>query len=491
MKDHRLRLVARVFLMVVLFVPEFLQAQTGVDDAIRISRQGLMFNARALGMGNAYSTIGYDFSALRMNPATMGLSTDGATYTMSINTNGFLYNSTFFGTQDKFTSTNTTLSQAGFTIPFKLDTLRRAVIALGYTQDKDFNRGGRYDGYNSGTNSFVSRLTSSPNPVARTLGLIYPTYDKGGQYLGDQTILNGNFLEHGDVLDTGEMLHFSGGVSLEAVTNIFFGLSGSYNLGSYQSDGEYTATNTLNMYPDSVRTVPSDPRTAGFLDAAYRDIRNTEYKGWDVRFGIVYRLWNFIGISASFKVPFAHQINETRYFSGTTNFASGSTLNVPETSTTQSYSIKPPYEATVGAMVNLWILTGTAEATYVDYTQMEVSSGLDVPERSSINKQIKQDFTRVLNLNAGAEFRLPFTGLIARAGAMYRPSPYKNDPGRYDQKFLTLGFGINSADKLFFDIGYLYGWWDQQKSEGQTAAEPTVNQTVAYHNVLLSMKFVF
>ncbi len=122
---------------------------------------------------------------------------------------------------------------------------------------------------------------------------------------------------------------------------------------------------------------------------------------------------------------------------------------------------------------------------------MEVSGGPDVPERSSINKSIKEKFTRVLNLNAGAEFRLPFTGLSARAGAMYRPSPYKDDPGRYDQKFVTLGLGINSGDKLFFDIGYLYGWWDQQKSEGQTSVEPTVNQTIAYHNVLLSMKFVF
>lgn len=141
-------------------------------------------------------------------------------------------------------------------------------------------------------------------------------------------------------------------------------------------------------------------------------------------------------------------------------------------------------------MVNLWILTGTAEATYVDYSQMKVTGGFDVPEESDINKRIKEEFTRVLNLNAGAEFRLPWTGLIARAGAMYRPSPYKGDPGRYDQKFLTAGFGINSADHLFFDIGYLYGWRDQRKDEVQTAADPTVEQTVKYHNFLISMRFV-
>jgi len=490
MAQRRILVGASVFLLLILGMPGFLLAQPSVDDAIRVSRQGLMFNARSLGMGNAYSTIGYDFSALRMNPATMGMA-DGASYTMSVNTNGSLYSSTFFGTQANYTTTNTTLSQAGFTIPFKLDSLRRATIALGYTQDKDFNKGGIYEGFNEGTKSFVSRLAESPNDVARTLGLIFPTYDQSGRYLGDQTILNGSFTESGNVLDGGEMLHFSGGVALEAVTNVFFGVSGSYNMGSYQSDGEFTANDDMNMYADSLRTSPTDPRTAGFIDASYRDIRNTEYKGWDVRFGVVYRLWNFIGVSASFKVPFEHTISETRYLSGTATYSSGSVLEVEESPITQKYKIKPPYEATVGGMVNLWILTGTAEATYVDYTQMEVSGGPDVPERSSINKSIKEKFTRVLNLNAGAEFRLPFTGLSARAGAMYRPSPYKDDPGRYDQKFVTLGLGINSADKLFFDIGYLYGWWDQQKSDGQTAVEPTTNQTIAYHNLLLSMKFVF
>src|SRR5512135_1368934 len=140
MREHRFRCAVSVMLIMVFAVPEILLAQPSVDDAIRVSRQGLMFNARALGMGDAYSTIGYDFSALRMNPATMGLANE-ASYTMSINTNGSLYKSTFFGTQTSYTTTNTTLSQAGFAIPFRIDSTRRASFALGFTQDKDFNMG--------------------------------------------------------------------------------------------------------------------------------------------------------------------------------------------------------------------------------------------------------------------------------------------------------------------------------------------------------------
>jgi hypothetical protein len=246
-----------------------------------------------------------------------------------------------------------------------------------------------------------------------------------------------------------------------------------------------------NFYPDTLLTDPNDAATAGFQQASYRDVRTTDYTGWDVRFGVVYRFENFIGISASFKVPFRHSVSETRYLSGSSIFATGTVRDVLAVPTSLSYQMNPPYETTVGAMINLWFLTGTAEATYVDYTQMEVAGGVDYLTQSSINKQIKDAFTRVLNLNLGAEFRLPFTGLIARAGGMYRPSPYKSDPSRYDQKFVTLGFGINSSDLLYFDIGYMYGWRDAKKDEVQTASDLAVEQTVHYHNVLISMKFVF
>jgi len=73
---------------------------------------------------------------------------------------------------------------------------------------------------------------------------------------------------------------------------------------------------------------------------------------------------------------------------------------------------------------------------------------------------------------------------------MYRPSPYKGDETRYDQKFVTLGFGINSADMLLFDIGYMYGWRGQRKDELQTPSDRNIEQTITYQNVIISMKFV-
>lgn len=492
MTNQRFRSSNLLLAVVSLLVasPLGLRAQEGVDNAIRLSRQGLTFNARALGMGNAYSVVGYDYAALRMNPATLGFA-ERATYTMSVNTNAFLYGSDFYGTSGGFSTTNTVLNQAGLTFPIRLDSTRTMTIGLGYTQDKDFNAGAQYQGYNGGSNSFVNRLAGSPTSAGRDIGLTFPVYDDAGRYLEDRTVLTGDFDEYGYILDGGNLLHFTGGVALEAAEGVHFGVSASYNLGTYRSDREFKATDSRNAYGDSLRTIPGDPRTVGFQSTEYRDIRSTTYKGWDARLGLAYRFENFIGIGIAVKIPFPQNVTEEKYLSGSSLFANGTVLSVDPVPVTSYYQLQPPFELTAAAMVNLWFLTGSAEATYVDYSEMEVTAGYDVPDRSDFNKRIKEEFTRVLNLNIGAEFRLPFTGLIARAGAMYRPSPFKGEPSRYDQKFVTLGFGINSADRLRFDIGYLYGWKDQNQDEVQTAADQSVDQRVEYHDVLITATFGF
>ena len=460
-----------------------------ISDAIRISRQGLHFNARALGMGDAYSTIGYDFSALRFNPAAMAV-TDRASYTMSVNTNAFMSGSKYYGTNVDFTTGSTTLSQAGLTVPFHLDSARSAVIGLGFTQSKDFNLGYKYEGLNGGSPSFVQGLAAAADPLAKELALTYSTYDSSGNFLADRTVLGSDMYEKGYLLDEGGLFHISFGAAVEAVNNVFFGVSGNYNTGTYISDLELFASDINNAYPAGVQTVPGNAQTDGFVGTNYRTVRSKQYRGWDIRFGILYKFENFIGMSASFKVPTSHSVNEDLFISGKSQFAGNHSIEVPETKSTSSYSFIPPYETTLGAMVNLWILTGTAEASYVDYTQMKITSGVgDLPDRTQINKRIKDELTAVVNLRGGVEFRLPFTGLSARAGFIYQPSQYRGDPSRYSQKFLTAGFGINSSDMMQFDIGYAYGWRGEHKNQ-QTDNDSGAEQTIVYHTALFTMRFL-
>ena len=187
MERSRIRSGASVVLAVFFLIPEFLLAQPNVDDAIRISRQGLMFNARSLGMGNAYSTIGYDFSALRMNPATMGLGNE-ASYTMSVNTNGSHVLEHILRHTEQFHDDqhNAEPGRIHDTLP---NLIRPGVRPLRW--DIRRIRISTEEGNTTGTTPGPvpsSPVWRRPRIVLPVLsGSSIPTYDNSGRYLGDQT----------------------------------------------------------------------------------------------------------------------------------------------------------------------------------------------------------------------------------------------------------------------------------------------------------------
>ncbi|MCK5571367.1 MAG: hypothetical protein KAJ12_01340, partial [Bacteroidetes bacterium] len=303
-----------------------------------------------------------------------------------------------------------------------------------------------------------------------------------------RTIINGNLEESGFILDQGGLVHFSVGASYELVSGVFFGMSGNYTIGTYLSDREYYETDAQDNYDASTQTNPSDPRTTDFQELYIHDVRDVEYSGWDFKFGVLYKFYNFVAISAAFKVPTPHTVSEIQNVSGYAQYEVGRLASTAGIETETLYKVTPPYEATVGAMINLWILTGTLEATYVDYTQIDFSGGLELPQRTLAIKEVKEKLTQVVNINGGAEFRLPFTGVSARAGFMYRPSPIKDDPMEFDTKVLTAGVGINSSERLAFDVGYAIGFWTQR---GNQYGLEDLTQEVVTHNVLISVKFSF
>ena len=487
---RKVRLSVNAAVAVVLLLSSFFSPARSQEifDALRLSGRGGTFNAAALGMGNAYSTIGYDYSGVRLNPATMGV-VRSATAIWSVNTNYFPGTTGLEGSPTEFFSTSsTTFSQTGLIVPFGADS-GGFVLAGGFTQSKDYNASMKYDAFNPGNTSYVQTLVGRNDPFMRDLGLSYETFHpQTGAYVGDSTVIRGNLQERGFMYDQGGLVHVSLGFSYEVAPSIFIGASGNYATGNYLSDREYIEVDTTDAYGTGIQTNPADPLTADFQRLYVHDVRSNSYTGWDVKVGLLYKFYNFIAISAAFKAPFSHQVTELRSLSGYADYEGGRRVEVPNTQTEIRYTTIPAFEATVGGMVNLWILTVALEGTYIDYTQIDFPSGVELPVRSLAIKEIKERLTPVVNLNGGAEFRLPFTGLVARAGFMYRPSPLKDDPMEFDTKIITAGVGINSADRLQFDLGYAVGFWTQR---GVQYSIDGVTQDVVTHDLLISMKFKF
>jgi hypothetical protein len=122
---------------------------------------------------------------------------------------------------------------------------------------------------------------------------------------------------------------------------------------------------------------------------------------------------------------------------------------------------------------------------------MKFSDGLDVPQRSALNKEIIDTYTQTFNVKAGAEFRLPFTGLSARAGAMYIPYPVADAPTEFDRKFLTAGLGIRSGEgAIEFNVAYIYGFWDQISKDYGTSVQE-VYQKIVSQNIVGSLTLRF
>lgn len=462
-----------------------------IGDALRLSISGQIYDARTLSMGNSNSVFNDTYTATLLNPATLGLARK---FTVNTSVGANLYNNEAFFINDSLLSkrTETVLYQFGIVIPLVSDTAdHNFAISLGYNRSKDFNRILKFNGFNSTNSSLIQDLTSINNYIPRELLLSYPEFNPGSnEYLGDRTIFNGNLNQEGYVLEEGGINHWSFGIAGELASNIFFGASFNYIVGSYLRDGEFTESDSRDSYADSIRTITSDPLTAGFQSFYINDIKDWVFNGYDLRIGVLYRFFNFIGIGGSVKTPSVISVTEDHYFKGRSEFATKFISEI-DTVISNKFTIQTPYEFSVAGDVNLWIITGTAEITYIDYTQMKFSGDLEVPEQSALNKKIIDTYTQTFNAKIGAEFRLPWTGFSARAGAMYIPYPVADSPTEYDRKFLTAGLGIRSGEgSMEFNVAYVYGWWDHVAEDYGSSLQP-IRQSIISQNILASLSLRF
>jgi len=462
-----------------------------IGDALRLSISGQIYDARSLSMGNSNSVFNDSYTATLLNPATLGLARK---FTVNTSVGANLYNNEAFYLSDSLLSkrTETVLNQLGIVIPLVSDSAsNNFAISLGYNRSKDFNRILKFNSFNSGNNSLIQDLTSINNYIPRDLQLSYPEYDPiSNEYLGDRTIFNGNLNQEGYILEDGGINHWSIGIAGELASNIFFGASFNYNVGNYLRDGEFTESDSRDSYADSIRTIANDPLTAGFKSFYINDIKDWVFNGFDLRVGVLYRFFNFIAIGGSVKTPSIISVTEDHYFTGRGEFTTDYVTQL-DTVISNKFTIQTPYEFSVAGDVNLWIITGTAEITYIDYTQMKFSGDLPVPEQSALNKKIIDTYTQTFNAKIGAEFRLPWTGLSARAGAMYIPYPVADSPTENDRKFLTAGLGIRSGEgAMEFNVAYVYGWWDHVAEDYGSSISP-IRQSIISQNILASLSLRF
>ncbi|MBI3189630.1 MAG: outer membrane protein transport protein, partial [Ignavibacteriales bacterium] len=177
---------------------------------------------------------------------------------------------------------------------------------------------------------------------------------------------------------------------------------------------------------------------------------------------ILYKFTSRSRIGFNIKLPTSFTVREEYASDGSSLF------DVPDDSGWSSYSYriagKTEYDVTTPFVFSAGLsLAGedvmlAADIEYTDWTQMKFSNA--DPYLEQYNSDIKEIFQPTVNLHGGLEFSVPETSLRLRGGVAYIPSPYKNDPTSFNQKFVTGGLGLLLADVIMFDVGFSHGFWE-------------------------------
>jgi len=476
----------KIFSVVVFFtlITSFNFAQD-FNDALRLSRLGLGQSARSLGMGNTFIAVGGDYSSVYFNPAGLGLMKN-AQLQGGINYSSFKANSTLFGNQTDFNLNKTNLNHIGFAYPFPV--VRGSfVIAMGYDRLNDFNSAYNFDGFNAGNTSMIQELTSNNDDIAYNLGLSYPTYDSKGNYLKDETLIDGKLRQRGNLINEGgtDAWAFSG--AIEIAKNFFFGATLNLISGSYKSKRNYYEEDVKDYYPQSLLLDSTDPRTRDFQSFFLNDVINWDLSGWNLNLGFLYKL-KFFKLGAAIQFPTKYTIKETYTVYGESYFQDYSFRIDPPIKSTIEYDITTPFTLSGGASATIGGLTLAADAVFVDYTQMEFTGGLQPNLMSSNNDDIKNLFRSTFNYSFGGEFKLPHLPLVIRAGYLFRKAPYKADPPAYDRIYYTLGAGFKASDNIELDFAYVQGSW-QNYADNYGYNVSRVYQSLKKNNFVFTIKY--
>jgi len=379
-------------------------------DAYRLSYSGLGFGTRSLGLGTAYSAISNDFSAVYWNPAGLGQIRSNEV-SFGLSHLSFDNTSTLFGEKESFSNSGTKLNSFGLIYPFPV-TRGNLVFAIGYGRQSEFTGAIAIKGFNFQTNNIE-----------------YPD----------------NIDVQGNILKNGGLNNWIVAGAMEAVKNLFVGLSLNFISGSYTYNRDYSELDIKNKYPieEYVQKYTIDEDIGGFTAKA----------------GMLYEFRNHNGrVGINIKFPSYLSVKHN-YTNDEMEFYDSGAESLYQNTGIPEFNLTSPFVFSAGISYAFGDLLLSGDVDFTDWTQMEFSDPTD-PDMLNDNTLIKERFKSTVNVRLGTEYAVPNTDLRLRAGFAYLPSPYIIDSSPNAQKFITGGLGWIIEDAVRIDLGYAYGFWN-------------------------------
>jgi hypothetical protein len=455
----------RLVLIISIIVAFFATAKSQyVSDALRYSQNFPILTARSMAMGNAFTSLGGDFSSAVINPAGLGLYRKSEfLFSPGIGYSG-IKSDYLRQTNDEYRY-QFTMGSIGYVGTYKSNKnkgLVGATYAIGYNRLNNF--------YN---NTYIRGINTQSS-----FSDYFVEYANDNQLVPDE--LN-SFYERlafdAWVIDTaGTVDQYKSLVPVPVEQRKTIQTEGgigewSFSMGLNFSDAFYVGMglgiNQLRYEQTAMHSEYNDDNYWTFKSFDFTEDVNVNGTGINFKLGLLARITESIRIGATFNMPTYYNIKEDYYntmyseFVDTNYFIRPTDVegNLLEAGIFK-YKFNTPLKLSSGIsfqMGKFGMISGDVE--YINYGSMRMRVAPDFNSRSerdlidATNDEIQSIYKSVVNLKLGGEIRL--SNFSIRAGGGYYPSPYKNGQINEDASYTELTSGIGYRTKnFFFDLGF-------------------------------------
>ncbi|HVA98739.1 MAG TPA: hypothetical protein VNG53_07590 [Bacteroidia bacterium] len=447
-----------------IFASLFSKAQTDVD-VLRYSETSFGGTARYSSMGGAFGALGADISTLSENPAGIGLYRETeVTFTPSLfyqNTN-----SSYNGNSTSDGKYNFNFGNIGIVTTYKNHRVKQNGwvsfnFGFGYNRQNNFNNNIDIKGNNNsssllddfaananGTN--YTNLDQFSTGLAFTTGLIDTVAGNNSQYKNN-AIPSGTPLTQEKVIQThgsmGETVISLGG---NYMNKLFVGGTIGIDRINYTESDLYTET-VLN------------PSLTNLSNYSFTSDLNTVGTGVNFKFGIIYKINNWVRIGGAFHTPTFYNMNDT--YSNTINGVDnhGNQYYAASPSGNYNYYLTTPMRA-IGSVAFIIAKKGLISADYEfeDYSTASLTSN-DPGVFTNVDNTVQRKYTSAGNIHVGAEYRI-VPPVSIRAGYALYGNPFSSEPANAgingQRTSYSAGFGIRNHN-MFADFAYVYTMYNQ------------------------------
>lgn len=421
-------------------------------DALRYSFLMNGGTARFSAMGGAFSALGADFSVLSTNPAGIGLYRKSEVM--------FTPQISFSNATSTYNGSTSEDSKAAFAIPnFGLVMAGDISTSSGKPEWKSVQFGFGVNRLADFNNSYFMRGDNTENSILD----VYKYYADGNEY-DNLNSFDTELAWNTWLLDTvgGSSTYakaYDGGVLQQKSTTTSGGINEMViSLGGNYNDKFYLGATMgfpfIRYNEDSYyKEVDNGDSLPSFNSMSVNDEINTTGAGFNLKIGMIYRIADWVRISAAVHTPTFYAMHDTynrlvRSDLESASYESSSPQGVYD------YKLTTPMRMMAGiAFVIGKYGAISAEYEMVDYSQSRLRTSDPMYEFFDANEAIGATYQVANNFKVGGELILaPFA---IRGGFSYYGSPYANSLNDMSTTNITAGFGIRESN-YYIDFGYVY-----------------------------------